>query len=64
MRHNMLHLARMLSGAGDIHALRFFRNGIGDLAFKIKLFLAADLPFATDAVRCVGKSLLRISTRQ
>ena len=51
MRHQMLHLARMLRRAVHEHAAGFLRHGVRDLAFEIELLLAADVERAGEPVR-------------
>ena len=46
----MLHLARVLGRAIDLHVAVFARNGERDLAFEIEMLLAADAQPAFDAL--------------
>ena len=62
--HLELHLARMLRRV--VHAQRavFDWNGVGDLAFKVKLFLAAETKLPLHAPRCGGQRGRGITARK
>ncbi len=69
MRDDLLHFARMLRRTVDEHAVHFLRHGVGDLAFEIELFLAADFERAADLMRRggdlrVGVAALQMQRRQ
>ncbi len=51
VRQHMLHFARVLRRTQHQHALVFLRNGVGDLAFQIKLLLSADKQLAAHHMR-------------
>ena len=56
-RHHVLHLAGVLGGALHCHRAIFQRRGLGDLAFQVELFLAAQPERALQAVRRRGDGL-------
>ncbi len=64
MRHQVLHLARMLGRAVHEHAAVFARHGIRDLAFEIELLLAADLERVLQPMRCGVDGGARVAARQ
>ena len=48
----------------SLHAVLFFRDGVRNLAFQVKLFLAADIQLAAGTMRRSLESLLCIAARQ
>ena len=59
MRDQVLHLARMLGRAVDMHRTAFFGDRVADLAFQIELLLATDIELRAEAMRCRGDGRLR-----
>ena len=64
MRDHVLHLARVLGRALHQHALVFLRDRVGDLAFEVELFLAADIQLALDRVRRAFERGLAVAALQ
>ena len=64
MCHHVLHLARMLGRTQHQHALRFLRDGVGNLSFQVKLFLAAHIQLALDHMRRRIERGLVVAARQ
>ncbi|MNS91578.1 hypothetical protein D3C72_1256720 [compost metagenome] len=64
MRDHVLHLARMLGRTQHQHALRFLRDGVGNLSFQIKLFLPTHIQLALDYMwRAIERGLV-VAARQ
>ncbi len=63
--NDMLHFRGMLGRTQYQHALVFFGNCIGYLAFEVELFLPADVEFTLDAICGAAlECLLEIAARQ
>ena len=64
MRHPVLHLARMLGAGIDPPLVLLQRQGVGDLAFQVEMFLAADFELPVQAVRATRASAASGSPRR
>jgi hypothetical protein len=61
VRHEVLHLGRMLGRAMDGDGAMLLRHGHAHLAFKIEMLLPADTEALFDAMRCCGNGLCGIA---
>jgi len=59
MRDQMLHFARVLGRAMDMHRTALFRNRVADLAFQIELLLTAHIELRLESMRRFGDGRLR-----
>ncbi|ABA47595.1 hypothetical protein BURPS1710b_3214 [Burkholderia pseudomallei 1710b] len=64
VRDEMLHLARVLRRAVDVHRAVFLRHRVGDLPFEIELLLAAQRELARIAMRGVRDPRGRVAARE
>jgi len=64
LRNQVLHLARVLGRAPDLHAGVLGRQRIGDLPFEVELLLAADLEARREPVRRARDRRGRIAAAQ
>jgi hypothetical protein len=62
--HHLLHLGGVLGGADQVQAVVFAGLGIGNLAFQIKVLLAAHPGVAVQVVGRLGEGLIHRPTRQ
>jgi hypothetical protein len=64
MRHHGLHLAGVLGRTPQLQAAAFGRCCVGDLAFEVEVFLAADVQPCVQALRCRGDGRGRVASHQ